>query len=408
MTTVNAGICQHENAPLVAPGRVSAAGTGVADGGGGMVNALRRLVDRWHPERVLQRRLNRLYRQAPVIPLAKSEKVIILSDAHVGNGGSGDDFRPNASLIQHLLAHHYLPGDYRLVLNGDIEELQNFFLPEILKAWPKFYEICRAFADAGRLVKILGNHDDQLRHQRDRLPFDVPLLDSVILRRGPDRNLFVSHGHHAGHYHHTIGRPCGYLIKWVAYPLGFRNFTYSHHNRRPCTLERRIYELSRRNGIISIIGHTHRPLFESLSKIDELKFRIETLCRDYADASERQQEHLAAEIRWLREGLDRALQRRDLEGSDASIYNRDVVVPCLFNSGCTIGKRGVTAIEIENGRIRLVYWYDGALHSAPQTVHESRPEAIDDSGYLKVVLREDCLKYIFARIHLLAEGGVKY
>jgi hypothetical protein len=46
-----------------------------------------------------------------------------------------------------------------------------------------------------------------------------------------------------------------------------------------------VYGFSSRRKIVSIIGHIHRPLFESLSKIDTLKYRIEQLCRHYPLAS---------------------------------------------------------------------------------------------------------------------------
>lgn len=36
-------------------------------------------------------------------------------------------------------------------------------------------------------------------------------------------------------------------------------------------------------------------------------------------------------------------------------------IPCLFNSGCVIGKRGVTAPEIEEVNIRLVHWFDSRI-----------------------------------------------
>lgn len=34
------------------------------------------------------------------------------------------------------------------------------------------------------------------------------------------------------------------------------------------------------------------------------------------------------------------------------------MIPGLFNSGCAIGQRGITSIEIEEGRLSVVHWFD--------------------------------------------------
>jgi hypothetical protein len=97
-------------------------------------------------------------------------------------------------------------------------------------------------------------------------------------------------------------------------------------------------------------------------------------------------------------------------------------VPCLFNSGCAVGKRGFTALEIEDERIALVHWFDRRrsdrhLRRAPgptgvfgvsdvgleETPDRSPlpPEQLGDSDFFRLVLNRDSLDYIFTRIRLL-------
>jgi hypothetical protein len=80
-----------------------------------------------------------------------------------------------------------------------------------------------------------------------------------------------------------------------------------------------------------------------------------------------------------------------------------LLVPCLFNSGCCIGKRGITAIELRDGEIALVHWFDKNLSQKHFDLVDEAPQQLDGSDYYRVVLNQDSLDYIFTRIRLLAE-----
>ena len=77
------------------------------------------------------------------------------------------------------------------------------------------------------------------------------------------------------------------------------------------------------------------------------------------------------------------------------------IIPCIFNSGCVIGKSGITGIEITNGLIKLVHWFDKTKTSKYMNFNSYIPEQLSDTDYYRVVLKEDHLDYIFSRIHLL-------
>ncbi|MFO7782289.1 MAG: metallophosphoesterase, partial [Spirochaetia bacterium] len=89
------------------------------------------------------------------------------------------------------------------------------------------------------------------------------------------------------------------------------------------------------------------------------------------------------------------------EGARRSLYNADLIVPCLFNSGCVLGKRGMTSLEIRDGRIALVYWFDASRDDATPYRDTHGMEALPGTHYYRVVLEEDSLDYIFSRINLL-------
>ena len=56
-------------------------------------------------------------------------------------------------------------------------------------------------------------------------------------------------------------------------------------SRRRFRVEKRMYNFARKKKIMALIGHTHRPLFESLPRLDTLKIEIENLCRAYPRAA---------------------------------------------------------------------------------------------------------------------------
>ena len=64
--------------------------------------------------------------------------------------------------------------------------------------------------------------------------------------------------------------------------------------------------------------------------------------------------------------------------------------------------RGVTALEIDGDRIRLVYWFKEKQGRRFVSTRNHEPEQLGSSGFYRIVLNEDHLDYVFSRIHLLA------
>ena len=345
--------------------------------------------------------LQSLYNGAPEINLSSRDRVVVFSDLHVGNRRRGDDFLKNAELFMHVLQRHYLAGGFTLILNGDIEEMLRFSLSEIEARWPDLYGLFGRFYDAQRLYKVVGNHDIALPVYRE-YPFSKILIEGMKLRHNRDV-LFLFHGHQASSFQTRFSVLVGLSLRYLARPLGIKNYSVSRSKLRRYRTERRVYSFSQTERIASVVGHTHRPLFESLSKVDSLRFRIEQLCRQYTQARSRERRRLSADIQRHKGELEQIYRRKGDVKSPRSIYNSKLLIPCLFNSGCCIGKRGITAIELQDGQIALVHWFDKHLSQKHFDLVDEAPQQLDDSDYYRVVLNQDSLDYIFTRIRLLAQ-----
>ena len=294
--------------------------------------------------------LQRLFDAAPRVRIDNGSRIVILSDLHLGDGGPRDDFLHNADLVQRALREYYLRRGFGLVLNGDIEELQRFRLHSIRERWGSLYSLFQEFGRKTSFHKIVGNHDEALLCDRDgdhrgrgEASPSAGLLEAVRFV-GPQGTLFVFHGHQATIFFERFNDVSGFFLRYVARALPVRNLALSPYTR------------------------------SAMEKI----------------------------ITGYKRELDRLWAKDRENGLRSSLYNDQISIPCLFNSGCAIGKRGVTALEIASGAIALVSWYDrsrGERHFA-ETQGSGQP--LDGSDYVRTVLKQDRLDYIFSRISLLA------
>lgn len=344
-------------------------------------------------------RLRCLLDEAPVRSLARHDRLVVISDLHLGDGGPRDEFLGNASLVETVLCEHYLASSFGLVLNGDVEELQKFPLRSIQHRWREMYLLWERFRRESFLAKLVGNHDAAILGRTG-----VPLAESIGEALALDwrgRRLLLFHGHQAGRLAPRIAPLTGWILRWVARPLRIRNGSSAHDSRRRYFTERRVYNFARRERIVAVIGHTHRPLFESLSRQDSLRFELEGLCRLHASAGEACRPQVVARIRRCQAELER-VGGEPWGIRKASLYSGNPLVPCLFNSGCAIGKRGFTALEIDGGRIALVHWTDGRRGGRHLQTGAGRAEPLPGADAVRIVLKEDDLDYIFTRVQLLA------
>jgi predicted phosphodiesterase len=347
----------------------------------------------------LRRKLDSLYKKAPVLRLGPDAQLVVFSDLHLGNGGKDDDFRKNADLFLAVLRRHYLEKRYLLALNGDIEELARFSPASIAGRWSDVYLAWQEFAARGALFKMVGNHDLGLQRRRPGdLPF--PVAESLRVEIG-EKRLWLFHGHQVSHLNWAFQTLGVLFLRWLLHPLGFGNYTVARSSRRRFNVEKRAYAYARTRKLLAVIGHTHRPLFESLSRLDTVKVEIENLCRLYPQAPAGQQPELRLKLACLKKE-HAELQRRDRRpGRSENLYHDGPLLPCLFNSGCGIGRNGITAIEVDGRRARLVYWFDRRRSEKFIEAEGYEPQRLADTDYYRVVLKEEDLDYIFTRINLL-------
>ena len=348
-------------------------------------------------------RLEQLLDTAKPVHLDRSSKIVILSDLHMGNGGRLDEFRKNAELVKNILERYYRPKKFSLVLNGDIEELLKFPLASIESQWSDFYDLFKKFEQNGFFWKTYGNHDAPLRDEKN-YRLSSSLVESLKFKYGKE-TLLLFHGHQASVFmwetFPVVSRAAIFFLRYIAKPAGIKNFSVAHNSRRRFAVEKAIYEFSNREKVVSVIGHTHRPLFESLSKVDFLNYKIEDLCRIYPTTQGAKRTAIEKNMAALKNELEACYTQGKKIGLRSGLY-QNLTIPSLFNSGCTIGKRGITALEIEGNTIRLVCWYNGKALPKFSGSRDIQPTELDSTEFSKIILNEESLDYVFSRLRLLA------
>ncbi len=342
--------------------------------------------------------LSRLYRRLERRPLTNGDRYVIFSDLHLGNGSGTDDFAENSDMFISVLGQHYFPAGHTLILNGDIEELQRFRLPDIMQRWAGAYALFEAFENEGRFYRIFGNHDFDLTRHR---PDEMVLHEGLRFAYG-DHDVFVFHGHQTSKTFVHHNRWVEFGLRYIANPLKIKNYSVAHNSMKRFRTERRVYEFASRRKVMSIIGHTHRPLFESMSKVDTIKFEIERLCRKYPKAGSNKRRGIESRIESYKKELRHIREHDGRHAEVASLYNANLVVPCMFNSGTVVGKRGMTCLEIVHGQIALVHWFDSRRSEKYLKSDTYNARRLHATPYFRVVMKEENLDYIFSRITLLS------
>jgi len=337
-----------------------------------------------------------------VIDISNEGKILIISDLHMGTG-SRDDLFHNGEMLTCVLKEHYFKTGWTLILNGDVEELMRYPLDYIHEKWAELYRVFRLFQDAGRLYKIAGNHDEQLLIKKPAsYPFHIHT--AVKIKTGVV-SAYVFHGHQLSSVYHRLNRIMGVLIRYILTPFGIKNISDSRSPHKRFKIEKKAYAFSMDNKCLCIIGHTHRPLFESLGRFDYIKFEIERLCQDYPASSGGERVRIENEVTALRNELGKLKRKERRDVLRQSLYGDELPVPCLFNSGCTLGKQGFNALEMTNQDIALIYWFTEGNCKKFISRGNYKIESIQQTPFRRVVLNHNRLDYIFARMKLLGKNS---
>jgi UDP-2,3-diacylglucosamine pyrophosphatase LpxH len=331
------------------------------------------------------------------LDLRENKKILIVSDLHMGCG-KRDDLAQNGALLISMLENYYFPQGWLLALNGDVEELYRYSLSAIQKNWQSLYRIFNMFAGENRLYKTLGNHDEDLASEKN---YPYPLCSALRIETKP-LPIFVYHGHQASDFYTKHSAFTRAFVRYFLTPFGIKNISAARNPNRRFFVEKMAYTFSMENNCVSIIGHTHRTLFESLGRFEYIKFEIERLCRDYPSTEDiGQKQRIAAEVTALRMELGKLKRSERRDGLRQSHYGDELPVPCLFNSGSAISRKGINALELTNENIALVYWFKEGEGRKFVSRGGYRIEPLLNTNYRRVVLNHDKLDYIKARMELL-------
>ena len=325
-----------------------------------------RLADKFssRPDKArVNKALNALYKsiitrpgkKGPVIPFdSVKDKFIIFSDQHKGARDGADIFALSAKNYLAALDHYYQKKFIYINL-GDSEELwENLFITVKRHNKPTFIKE-KLFMEKDRFVKIFGNHD--LYWDNDPLAAvsllqiygkAIRVYEGAVLQtqvKGKPLEIFMTHGHQG-----DLQSDGNWFSKWfvsdVWGPLqGFLRInpnTPAYNNQLKTDHNRIMYEWSsQRKNMLLITGHTHQPVFRSLTELENLYIRLD-------NAKKANESAKTAE-------LEKKITGLHLQGNTSPDFNG--YLDTYFNSGCCCFNDGdITGIEIADGYIRLIKW----------------------------------------------------
>lgn len=255
-------------------------------------------------------------------------RFIIFSDQHKGDKSDADDFKNNESNYLDAL-HYYNQNNFCFIDLGDSEELWKFKSADILPA-NKITLAAEAAFQPNRFYKTFGNHDLIWKNKPDvffllEKYFAMPLqvYEGIVIKlklANTDLHIFLTHGHQ-GDAMSDNNWISTWLVAHIWMPVqrflrinvNTPSKDYSLRNEHNIMMS----EWSgQQQNLLLITGHTHVPVF----------------------ASGRYFNHPSNNI----DGIE-----------------QNNIKPSYFNTGCCCFDDGdITGIEIADGYIRLIKWYE--------------------------------------------------
>lgn len=293
----------------------------------------------------------------------KSQSVIIFSDQHKGARDGSDDFAL-AELNYHTALDYYNGRNFFFVNLGDCEELWENTIFSVMKHNKKTFAKEKQFVDRNAYCKIIGNHDLFWKNDPFAQRFikkmygrELKIFESIVLRMQLEHqwlDIFCTHGHQ-GDKQSDGNAFSKWFVSNVWGPL--QSFLEINTNSPSTNTELKtlhnemMYQWAiKRAGVMLITGHTHQPVFRSLTHLERL----------YLSLEEAQQVHDQASITKIEAEIPR--RKREYNFVNHSFRNMD---PSYFNTGCCCFEDGtITGIEIDGGFIRLIKW--GYQNGVPQ------------------------------------------
>jgi predicted phosphodiesterase len=284
-----------------------------------------------------------------------SARFIIFSDQHRGAKNGADDFMlAEANYITAL--KYYNEQKFHFISLGDAEELWENMLIQVKKYNKASFEIEKQFVLRNAFTKIFGNHDldwdinpTASIDLKDIYSVDVSVLEGVTLQTtvaGQVLKIFCTHGHQGDaqsdgnlfskFFISKIWAPLQAYLKINPNTPAYDKTLKTVHNKM-------MYEwAAQHKNLLLITGHTHQPVFESLTRYERLyNQRLDALQKNDAELLKK----IETEMAW----------REQEKGDHKTDYIK--IKSSYFNTGCCCFADGdITGLEIADGFIRLIKW----------------------------------------------------
>ena len=320
-----------------------------------------------------------------VLSLKENSRIIIFSDHHRGAKNGADDFmKAETSYLAAL--DYYFENKFQYISLGDSEELWENTLSQVKKNNTLTFEAEKRFILKDKFFKVFGNHDlywdnspiasqqlkaiygkklrvfegiilekdnkeEHTQKEKTNNPFSIFKMksdaeDEVLPIANCPLTIFLTHGHQG-----DASSDGNWFSKffvaniWAPLQSYLRiNFNTPAYDEDLKTAHNLImYEWSAKyKSLILITGHTHQPVFESLTHPEKL----------YKQLGDALKANRSDEVKQIEEEIKR--RGRDYKTTPAQYLT---MKPSYFNSGCCCYRDGdITGIEITYEKISLVKW----------------------------------------------------
>lgn len=347
-----------------------------------VVNLANRVSSRPDKRRVFKS-LSKLYekiitntgKRGVIIPFdGARDKFIIFSDQHKGARDGADVFAKSEKNYLAALDHYNKEG-FTYITLGDSEELwENLFIT-IKRHNKNTFEAEKRFLNRGAFVKIFGNHD--LYWDNDPLAAisllqiygeAIKVYEGAILQttiNNTPLNIYLTHGHQG-----DLQSDGNWVSKWFVSTVWapFQSYlsinpnTPANNSLLKTDHNRLMYEWSaKRKNTVLITGHTHQPVFRSLTELEMVYEKLDKARKNGNTA--------------LFDELQKKILELKLEGNVAPDFTG--YLDSYFNSGCCCFDDGdITGIEITDGCIRLIKWEYKGKQNLRRVLEECKLEEL--------------------------------
>ncbi len=263
-------------------------------------------------------KLEKVYKNAPIVTFDKNSKFVFFSDVHRGDDNLSDEFGRNRHIYSYAL-NFYNQKKFTYVEVGDGDELwEHKNYSTICTAHASVFQKLKLFHDDNRMIMLFGNHNIELKnpsytkenmysyynfYAQEEVPLFRGLVahEAIVLSHNETRqNIFVVHGHQGDFMNDQMWWLSRLFIRYAwrtMHSLGVKYAASPAKSRaKRHKVEKNYKKWIHANSTMLICGHTHRAKFPMSNELP------------------------------------------------------------YFNTGCCMHPRGITCLEIENDSISLVAW----------------------------------------------------